>query len=135
MGSDDVKSRFRVFETDAELELAPLARREGIELTLLFAGLCIESAGGVLLFGGIWAHLRGTTAWIGLWLVLGGIVLFGLMFWLLQPHKAAKHAAHRVRHHARKLRARRPPAAPPMTEAQFDALEDAVERSAAEPAS
>jgi hypothetical protein len=132
MGSGSRKSRFRVLETDAELELAPLALREGIELTLLLRGLCIESAGAILLFGGVSSHLHGNTAWIGLWLVLGGILLFLLMFWLLQPHKAAKHAVHRMRHHARRLQPRRAPAARPMTEAQFEALEDAVDHSAAE---
>lgn len=122
-----------MFERNAELELAPLAVRERIELTLLFVGLCIESGGATLWSGAVRLDVRGSTPWIGLWVMLGGIVLYCLMFWLMQPHKAAKHAAHRVRHHTRKLRPHPAvPKAPPMTEAQFEALEDAVDRAASE---
>lgn len=122
-----------MFERNAELEFAPLAVRERIELTLLFVGLCIEAGGATLWFGAVWSNVRGNTSWIGFWVMLGGIVWFCLLFWLMQPHKAAKHAAHRARHHARKLRPRPAvPKAPPMTEAQFEALEDAVDAAANE---
>jgi hypothetical protein len=127
------KSWFRTFERNLELELQPLTLRDTIGLTLTFASLCLVSCGGVLLFGGVWLHVRGETAWTGLWLVLGGSAAFALIVRLLQPHKAVKHASHRLRHHARKLRGNRARPAPAMTDAEFDALEDEVDSLASEP--
>jgi hypothetical protein len=127
------KSRFRTWERNFELEHAPLDLKDVIGLWLTFGSLCVVSSGGVLLFGGVWLHVHGKTAWTGLWLVLGGSAAFSLIVWLLQPHKAAKHASHRLRHHAGKLRRSRAQREPAMTDAQFDALEDEVDRQAAEP--
>jgi hypothetical protein len=61
----------------------------------------------------------------GLWLILGGGTAFSLVIWRLQPHKCVKHASHRFRRHARKLRPRRVLARPAMSDAQVDAIEDA----------
>jgi hypothetical protein len=127
------KPRFRTWERNFELEHAPLDLKDVIGLWLIFGSLCVVSCGGVLLFGGVWLHVRGKTAWTGLWLVLGGSTAFGLTIWRLQPHKAVKHASHRLRHHARKLRRGRAQPEPAMTDSQFDALEDEVDRLAAEP--
>jgi hypothetical protein len=91
MGLASGKSRLRVFETNVELELEPLELREHIELILTLASLCVVSCGGILLFGGVWLHVHGKTAWTGLWLVLGGGASFFLLCWLQEPHKAAKH--------------------------------------------
>lgn len=61
-------------------------------------------------------------------LILGGSTAFGLVVRLLRPHKAVKHASHRLRHHARGLRPRRERAGPAMTDAEFDAIEYALDR-------
>jgi hypothetical protein len=123
----DGKSRLRVFERNVELELEPLELRDTIGLTLIFASLCIASCGGVLFYGSGWLHVHGDTGWIGLALILGGGVAFGLTAWWLQPHKAVRHASHRLRHHARKLRPQRAQPVPAMTDAEFDAVEDALD--------
>ena len=119
------KSRLRVFERNVELGLEPLELRDAIGLTLIFATLCVVSCGGVLFYGSGWLHVHGRTGWIGLALILGGGAAFWLTVWWLEPHKAVKHASHRLRHHARKLRPHRVEAAPAMTDAEFDAVEDA----------
>lgn len=119
------RSRLRFFERDVELELEPLELRDTIGVTLIFASLCVVSYGGVLFFGGTSWRIHGETAWTGLWLILGGGTAFSLVIWRLQPHKSVKHASHRFRHHARKLRPRRVAAGPAMTDAQVDAIEDA----------
>lgn len=116
------------------MELEPLALRDTIGLTLIFASLCVVSCGWALFFGSAWLHGHGETGYIGIALILGGGTAFGLTVWLLQPHKAAKHASHRLRHHARKLSRARREQAQPMTNAEFDALEDAVDRSSAKSA-
>jgi hypothetical protein len=128
MDSSSAKSRRHAFERKVELELEPLELRDTIGLILVFASLCVDSCGGVLFYGGTWGHAHGATPYIGLALMLGGGTVFGLTMWLLQPHKAAKHASHRLRHHARKLSPARREQAQPMTDAEFDALEDAVDR-------
>lgn len=120
-------SRLRAFERNVELELKPLELRDTIGLALIFASLCLVSCGSVLFFGGAWSHLQ-TTGYTGLALVLGGITAFGLTVRLLQPHKAVKHASHRLRHHARKLRPDRTQAEPAMTDSEVDAIEDAFDR-------
>ena len=128
MESVDPKSRRRALETKVELEFE-LELREKIALTLIFASLCVISCGGALFFGSAWWHVHGKTGYIGIALILGGGAAFGLTVWLLQPHKAAKHAAHRLRLHARKLGSARREQVQPMTAAEFQALEDAVDRS------
>lgn len=127
MTASDGKSRLRDFGRNAELELEPLELRDTIGLTLLFASLCIVSCGGVLFYGSGSLHVHGDTGWIGLALILGGGAAFGLTVWWLQPHKAIRHASHRLRHHAHKLRPHRAQAAPAMTDAEFDAVEDALD--------
>jgi hypothetical protein len=127
------RSRLRVFERNVELELQPLNIRDTIGLTLMFASLCVVSCGGVLFYGSGSLHLRGGTGWTGLALILGAGAAFGLIVWLMQPHKAAKHASHRLRHHAGKLRRPRAQAPPAMTDAEFDALEDEVDHLSARP--
>jgi hypothetical protein len=131
MDSTDAKSRRRAFERTIELELEPLELRDTIGLTLIFASLCVVSCGSVLFFGSAWSHLHGNSGYIGIALLLGGGMSFGLTLWLLEPRKAARHASHRLRHHARKLRRTRREPARPMTNAEFDALEDAVDQSSA----
>ena len=44
------------------------------------------------------------------------------------PSSIVKHASHRLRHHARKLRPHRVQAAPAMTDAEFDEVEDALDQ-------
>jgi hypothetical protein len=131
MDQADAESRRRAFERRVELELEPLALRDVTGLTLIFASLCVVSCGWVFFFGSAWLHVHGRTGYIGIALILGGATAFELTVWLLQPHKAAKHASHRLRHHARKLRGAGREQAQPMTNAEFDALEDAVDRSSA----
>jgi hypothetical protein len=129
MHSTDPNSRSRAFEGTAELGLEPLGLRDTIALTLIFASLCVVSCGGVLFFGSAWWHVHGMTGYVGIALILGGSTAFGLTVWLLEPHKAAKHASQRLRHHARNLRGSDREQAEPMTDAEFDALEDVVDRS------
>jgi histidine ammonia-lyase len=129
MAAPGAKSRWLGFERKVELELEPLELGERIGLALIFASLCVESCGAVLFFGSGSLHVRGQTGWTGLALMLGGAGVFGLTVWLLQPHKAAKHAAHRFRHHVRKARRALREQAQPMTDAEFDALEDVVDRA------
>ena len=128
MAPIDGKSRLRIFERNVELELEPLELRDTIGLTLIFASLCVVSCGGVLFYGSGWLHVRGNTGWTGLALIIGGGAAFWLTVWWLQPHKAVKHASHRLRHHARKLRPHRVQAPPAMTDAEFDAVEDALDQ-------
>ncbi len=109
------------------MELEPLELRDTIGLTLIFVSLCVVSCGGVLFFGSAWWHVHGKTGYTGIALILGGGTTFWLTAWLLQPHKAAKHASHRLRHHAGKLRRARGEQARRMTDAEFDALEDEVD--------
>jgi hypothetical protein len=87
-----------------ELGSEPLPWRDRIGLTLIFASLCVVSCGAVLFFGSASLHLHGRTGWTGLALILGGAAASTLTIGFLQPHKAAKHASHRLRYHARKLR-------------------------------
>jgi hypothetical protein len=129
MDSTGPRSRSRAFERTVELGLEPLQLRDKIGLTLVFASLCVVSCGGVLFFGSAWLHVHGKTGYTGIALILGGGTTFGLTVWLLEPHKAAKHASHRLRHHARKLRRARNARTQHMTDAEFDTLEDAVDRS------
>lgn len=131
MDSPDPRSRRRALEGSAELGLEPLPLRDKIGLTLVFASLCVVSCGAVLFFGSASLHVHGETGYTGLALILGGGTSFVLTVWLLEPHKAAKHASHRLRHHARKLSPARRARAQLMTDAEFDALEDAVDRSSA----
>jgi len=127
MGSETGKSRFRLFERDIELEIEPLELRDTIGLILIFASLCVVSCGGVLFYGSAALRVHGRPGWTGLALILGGSAAFALVVWRLQPHKAVKHASHRLRYHARKLRQGQ---TQPMTDVEFNALEDAVDRSA-----
>lgn len=131
MDSTNRPSKRRGLERKVELELEPLELRDKLGLTLIFASLCVVSCGGVLFFGSAWWHVHGRTGYTGIALILGGGTAFGLTVWLLEPHQAAKHASHRLRHHARKLRRPRREEAERMTDAEFDALEDAVDRSSA----
>lgn len=124
----DPKSRRRTLETKVELEFE-LELRDKIALTLIFASLCVVSCGSALFFGSAWSHLHGKTGYIGIALILGGGTAIGLTLWLLEPRKAAKHASHRLRLHARKLRSARREQVQTMTAAEFQALEDAVDRS------
>jgi hypothetical protein len=110
------------------VELEPLELRDTIGLTVIFASLCVVSCGGVLFYGSGWLHVHGKTGWTGLALMLGGGAAVWLTVQWLQPHKAVKHASHRLRHHARKLRPYRTQAAPSMTDADFDAVEDALDQ-------
>jgi hypothetical protein len=128
VSSSGGKPRLRRFERNVELELMPLELRDRIGLTLVFASLCVVSCGGVLFFGSAWWHVHGETGYIGLALILGGSAVFALVLWLLEPHKAVKHASHRLRHHARKLRAGHAETGPGMTDAEVDAIEDAFDR-------
>lgn len=134
MDSTGPRSRRRAVQSAVELGLEPLELRDKIGLTLVFASLCVVSCGGVLFFGSASLHVRGGTGYTGIALILGGGAAFWLTLWLLQPHKAAKHAAHRLRHHARKLRGARHAGTQQMTDAEFDALEDAVDQSTTAPA-
>lgn len=133
MDMTDPRSRRRGFETTVELALEPLELRDKIALTLIFASLCVVSCGGVLFFGSASLHVHGKTGYTGVALILGGGTVFALTLWLLEPRKAAKHASHRLRHHARKLRHTRHTRVELMTDAEFDALEDAVDRSSSTP--
>ena len=101
MDSNEAKSRRGASEIRADLELEALDLRDTIGLTLIFASLCVESCGAVLFYGGTWGHLHASLGYTGLALLLGGAAVFGLTAWALQPHKAAKHAMHRLRHHAK----------------------------------
>jgi hypothetical protein len=113
-----------------DFELEALDLRDTIGLTLIFASLCAGTCGAVLFYGGTWGNAHGAIGYTGLALLLGGVTVFGLTLRLLQPHKAAKHAAHRLRHHARKLSLTSREQPRRMTDAEFDALEDAVDRDA-----
>ncbi len=131
--SNDGRSRLRVFERNVELELEPLELRDAIGLTMIFASLCVVSLGAVLFYGSGSLHVRSATGWTGLALMLGGGTAFGLIVWLLQPHRAFIHASHRLRRRARNLRPRRGQGRPAMTDAQFDSLEDDVDCLSADP--
>jgi hypothetical protein len=130
MDSNETKSRRGASEIRVDLELEALDLRDTIGLTLIFASLCVESCGAVLFYGGTWGHAHGAIGYTGLALLLGGATVLGLTVCLLQPHKAARHAMHRLRHHARKLSPARREQPQRMTDADFDALEDAVDRDA-----
>ena len=129
---DGRRSRLRGFERNVELELEPIATSDAIGLVALFASLCVVSCGAVMFYGSDWSPTYDPIGWVGLALIVGGGAAFSLIMWLLQPHKAAKHATHRLRFHARKLRTRTgagPDHPSQMTDAQFDALEDEVDRA------
>jgi hypothetical protein len=128
MAPPDGRSRLRLFERNLALELEPLDLRDTIGLTLTFASLCVVSCGGVLFYGSGALRVHGSTGWIGLALMLGGGLAYGLTIWWLQPHKAVKHASHRLRHHARKMRPQRLRPEPTMTDAEFEAVEDALDQ-------
>jgi len=64
---------------------------------------------------------RGSTAMIGLVLILGGVVAMALIVWGLEPHGAAKRARDRRRPRGRGH------LAPVFSEAEFEAIEDALE--------
>jgi hypothetical protein len=116
-----------------DFELEALDLRDTIGLALIFASVCVETCGAVLFYGGTWGHAHAATGYTGLALLLGGATVCGLTVRLLQPHKAATHAAHRLRHHARKLSPARREQPRRMTDAEFDSLEDAVDRDAQSP--
>jgi hypothetical protein len=102
-------------------EPLPVRDRVGIGLILL-SGLA-TACGSTMWFG------RGTVAWVGLWMVAAGFAGAFVTAWCLEPHKALKHAGHRIRHHARSAasRPRRSQPPPAMTDAEFYAVEDALE--------
>jgi hypothetical protein len=133
MEPNDASGGRRTVGRGRVLGLEPLPSRDVIGLTAIFASLCVVSCGAVLFFGSGALRLRGDTGWVGLGLWVGGAASFLLIVRLLEPHKAARHAAHRVRHHARKLRpsraVREPEPESHMMDAEFDALEDAVDRA------
>jgi hypothetical protein len=115
-------SRLGKVEETIELELIPLELRATIGLISALASLCIVSAGGVL-----WLA-PGTTGYVGLAMVCGGSVLFTVLMWWLEPHKHVKHASHRLRHHARRLRGRAQSSSQPaMSDAEFEAIEDELD--------
>jgi len=131
MNSIDHESRLRAFERNVELELVPLELGETLGLVLIFASFCVESCGGIMFYYGVWGHVHGKTPYTGLALVLAGAVAFGLTFWAVQPHKAAKHATHRLRHHVRKLHsARAAPGRAAMADSEVDAIADSLDRLA-----
>jgi hypothetical protein len=125
MDSHETAPRRGASSRRVELELEALDLRDKIGLTMIFASLSVESCGAVLFYEGTWEHARGAIGYIGLALMIGGATVFGLTAWLLQPHKAAKHAVHRFRHHARKLSPVRREQPRQLTDAEFNALEDA----------
>lgn len=129
---DGRRSRLRVLERDVELELEPIATSDAIGLVGIFASLCVVFCGGVMFYGSGWSRSYDPIGWVGLALIAGGGAAFGLVMWLLEPHKAARHATHRLRFHARRLRTRTatgPDHPSQMTDAEFDALEDEVDRT------
>jgi hypothetical protein len=129
MDPTDLQPRRANVALRSELELVPLGRRDGIGLFLICASLCVVSCGGVLFFGSADLHVRGRTGFTGLALILGGCVVYGLTAWLLEPHESAKHASHRIRHHARRLRGADRGEVQSMTDDEFNELEDRVQRS------
>ena len=101
-------------------ETEPTSVREWVGGALLVLSFGVASAGSWMWLG------RGTVAAVGAALVLGAVVTIPLTVWWLKPHKAAT----RARDRAKTRRERRgafhhtPPA---MTEAEFDAIEEALE--------
>ncbi len=105
------------------MALEPLSVRDRVGLTLIGFSLCVASCGGIM-----W-HGRGATARVGDAMLAAGLVASALTIWWLEPHKAAKHATHRLRYHIRNAREwRRQRPQPVMTDAEFDAIENALER-------
>jgi hypothetical protein len=96
-----------------ERQRTPVRERVGIGLGLVSAG---AMACGSLMWLG-----RGPTAMVGLGLLIAGCLLLCLITWWLQPHGAAKRA---IKARDRRLRERSGPA---MTDAEFDAVEDALD--------
>lgn len=105
--------------------LEPLPTRDRLGLALIGLSGGAEACGSFMWLG------RGSIGWVGAALVAGGAVGICLTLWWLEPHKAAKHVGHRIRHHARNAQERRRKARqrsqPTMTDAEFEALEDALE--------
>lgn len=92
--------------------------REQIGIAVLLCGLGAGSCGGFL-----W-HGHGRTGWIGLYLVAASVVALAIAFWWLDPrtmHQRLKDSQAYRRH------VRNHPPGPKMTDAEFDALEEALE--------
>lgn len=110
----------------ASLSFKPLPVRDRVGLTLLFFGVSVGGCGWYMFLG------RGDTARIGGGLAAVGCVVVILAEWWLQPHRAARHAGYRLRHHARNAsqwRRQAPSqwARPALTDAEFEAIEDELE--------
>lgn len=96
----------------------PMSIRERIGIVLLLFSLGVGSCGGWMLHG------RGSVGWIGLAMVGASGVGIAIASWWLNPrtmHQRFKD----WRAHRRHARHQRPE--PKMTEAEFDAIEDALE--------
>jgi hypothetical protein len=96
-------------------EREPIPVRERLGIGLLLAG------GGMLACGWLMWSGRGSVGMIGLALLVVGLAIIALVTWWLQPHGAAKRALK-----ARNRRLQRP-SGPVMSDAEFEAIEDALD--------
>ncbi len=101
----------------------PAKDKVGIGLILVFA--LVDACAGYMWLG------RGITAMLGLEMWGGSLVGILLTAWWLEPHKAAKrvhtHARHRLRHRRERRRDHAQADGEHMSDAEFDAIEDALE--------
>ncbi len=95
----------------------PMSIREKIGIAFLLFSLGVGSCGGWMWYG------RGTAARVGLALLVASLIAITIASWWLNPR--TMHQRYRDRR-AHRRRAHQPPE-PKMTEAEFDAIEDALE--------
>jgi hypothetical protein len=96
----------------------PMATREKVGIAFLLLSLAVGSAGGWMWYG------RGSVGRIGLALMVASVIAITIATWWLNPRTMHQRFKDR-RAHRRHARHQRPEAK--MTEAEFDAIEDALE--------
>lgn len=105
--------------------LEPIATKETVGIGLILAFALADAAAGYMWLG------RGTTALVGLGIGGGSVLGITLTAWWLEPHKAAKrvhtHARHRLGHWRQKRREQAQADGGHMSDAEFEAIEDALE--------
>lgn len=105
--------------------LEPIVTKDAVGIGLILAFGLVDAVAGYMWLG------RGTTAIVGLGIWGGSVIGIILTAWWLEPHKAAKrvhtHARHRLRHRRERRRKTAGTGREHMSDAEFDAIEDALE--------